>query len=373
MPLRGRSASAERRDYLGRRGCLALKILPVARPEVFVGIALLGKQGGCLSRSRGPRGSVVFDALRASLLATSQEPLPNWHLLFLISVALAGLVRYHFSQPKVLKGLAVMKLFVESFEPVLYHRNGEESHGEIGIANRRGEPYSKNPPLYIHHLDIDPILKADLQPFTNPRTGGIDKNRFSLPNGQWFLCEKAPKAFILVNGVKCQAKITQLDSQQAPNEIHSGPALRPEEAAVAESREDPFVPVDGDWRKIALRLIKERRGQQAFRDALRERYGDICLFTGCDLLDVLEAAHIKPFRGEQDNNPQNGLLLRSDVHTLFDLDLIGIEPKTLQIHVHMKVKQSEYRQFDGTILKCSDARPSDDALQLRWKAFRSMQ
>ncbi len=46
------------------------------------------------------------------------------------------------------------------------------------------------------------------------------------------------------------------------------------------------------------------------------------------------AAHIKAYRGEQDNHPDNGLLLRSDIHTLFDVDLHGIEPEHLQVENH---------------------------------------
>jgi putative restriction endonuclease len=90
---------------------------------------------------------------------------------------------------------------------------------------------------------------------------------------------------------------------------------------------DNYAPRTGDQRRVTARQIRERRGQRAFRDALRRRYGGRCAVTGCTVLDLLEAAHIKPYRGDRDNNPQNGLLLRADIHTLFDLDLLGIEPE----------------------------------------------
>jgi hypothetical protein len=95
--------------------------------------------------------------------------------------------------------------------------------------------------------------------------------------------------------------------------------LGPDEAA----DEEPFAPVPGDWRVSAFRQIKERRGQQKFRNILRERYGESCMVSGCCLMDVIEAAHIAPYRGEKDNHPANGILLRADLHTLFDLDLLG--------------------------------------------------
>jgi HNH endonuclease len=56
-------------------------------------------------------------------------------------------------------------------------------------------------------------------------------------------------------------------------------------------------------------------------------------------LDILEAAHISPYRGEEDNHPENGLLLRADLHTLFDhlnaaihaMDIIPIGIKFLMV------------------------------------------
>jgi hypothetical protein len=134
--------------------------------------------------------------------------------------------------------------------------------------------------------------------------------------------------------------------------------------------EAPFVPEAGDSRAVAFRQIRARRGQQAFRDALRQRYGSRCMITGCELMDLVEAAHVKPFRGAADNHPANGLLLRADLHTLFDLDLIGIEPGTLIVRVHPYAGAAGYGGFDGVKLKCSSREPSRDALALRWEVFQ---
>jgi hypothetical protein len=87
-------------------------------------------------------------------------------------------------------------------------------------------------------------------------------------------------------------------------------------------------------------------------------------------MDVVEAAHIKPYRGAADNHPANGLLLRADLHTLFELDLIGIEPGTLIVRMHPDAKAAGYGGFDGVKLKCSSSEPSGEALALRWEAFR---
>jgi predicted restriction endonuclease len=61
----------------------------------------------------------------------------------------------------------------------------------------------------------------------------------------------------------------------------------------------------------------------------------------------LEAAHLRPYRGEGDNHPSNGLLLRSDLHTLFDLGLIGINPEDHTIVIHPALRGTEYEQYDG--------------------------
>jgi hypothetical protein len=134
-----------------------------------------------------------------------------------------------------------------------------------------------------------------------------------------------------------------------------------------------YQPADGNWRVQALQLIRARRGQQAFRDALRKRYGDRCLVSGCRLVDALESAHIKPYRGQVDHHPANGLLLRADLHTLFDLNLIGVVPGTLIVRVHPTARERGYGEFEGVSLGCGQAQPSAEALALRWLAFERRQ
>ncbi len=146
--------------------------------------------------------------------------------------------------------------------------------------------------------------------------------------------------------------------------------LRAEEAAESESNNgDGYTPQEGDLRPLAERQIRIRRGQQQFRDELRRRYLNRCLVTGCEVLAVLEAAHIKPHRGKNDDHPENGFLLRADIHTLFDLDLLGIEPDQLRVELHPNVIK-EYGYLIGKTLGCVETTwPSRDALQQRYKKF----
>lgn len=131
-----------------------------------------------------------------------------------------------------------------------------------------------------------------------------------------------------------------------------------------------YVPNGNDERARVYQSIIQRRGQKKFRDAVREMYGDKCVITGCEILDVLEAAHINPYKGVKDNHPSNGLLLRADIHTLFDLDLIGIEPNEFKVYFSQALKKSEYIELEGKRLILKEGQfPSKEALNIRWKSF----
>lgn len=143
------------------------------------------------------------------------------------------------------------------------------------------------------------------------------------------------------------------------------PALTDAESLPDES---DYVPTAGDQRQRVLREIRQRRGQQQFRATLLDAFGSRCVVSGCDVVGVLEAAHIRPYRGEQDNHPNNGLLLRTDLHTLFDLNLLGIEPVSQVIHIHPAARRTPYDQFHGQRLT-TPVPLSDVALLSRWQEF----
>jgi hypothetical protein len=133
-----------------------------------------------------------------------------------------------------------------------------------------------------------------------------------------------------------------------------------------EADDEPEKPISAaDERKKIMRAIKVRRGQAAFRRNLFNRYGNRCMVTGCKLEDLLEAAHIAPYRNESHNNPRNGLLLRADIHTLFDLFLMQVDPNTLVVTFHEKVKKAGYAGFDGKQLLVGKNRPSITCLKIR--------
>lgn len=128
----------------------------------------------------------------------------------------------------------------------------------------------------------------------------------------------------------------------------------------------------GDERERAVRAIRIRRGQTAFREALMNAYGRRCAITGCAVEDVLEAAHIHPYSGKLTNHISNGLLLRADIHTLFDCYLIAIEPISRTVVVAEELNRSSYSKLAGRKLReTQDALsgPSRRSLERRYIAF----
>jgi putative restriction endonuclease len=79
-------------------------------------------------------------------------------------------------------------------------------------------------------------------------------------------------------------------------------------------------------------LARRRLGQGAFRVLVTDTYERQCAITREHTLPVLEAAHIKPVTQGGEHLVSNGLLLRSDVHTLFDRGYVTITPD-LRFHV----------------------------------------
>lgn len=88
----------------------------------------------------------------------------------------------------------------------------------------------------------------------------------------------------------------------------------------------PALDTDRDARIWGLRAVAQRRGQPLFRARLLDAYGRRCAISGCTATEVLEAAHIQPYRGEHTHRLDNGLLLRADLHTLFDCHLLWVTP-----------------------------------------------
>jgi putative restriction endonuclease len=119
-------------------------------------------------------------------------------------------------------------------------------------------------------------------------------------------------------------------------------------------------------------LIKSRLGQGAFRILVIGAYKRKCAISGEKALPVLQAAHIRPFNEQGPNSVNNGLLLRSDLHILFDRGYITVSPE-YKIEVSRRIKEEfnngkHYYAFHGkefnALPKIIEERPSLD--YIRW-------
>jgi putative restriction endonuclease len=102
-------------------------------------------------------------------------------------------------------------------------------------------------------------------------------------------------------------------------------------------------------------LTKVRLGQGAFRVQLTDAYSRRCSISGEKTLPVLEAAHIKPFSESGPHHLSNGILLRADMHKLYDSGYLTIT-KDYRVEVSRKIREvfengKEYYRFHGNNLQ----------------------
>jgi len=117
--------------------------------------------------------------------------------------------------------------------------------------------------------------------------------------------------------------------------------------------------------------VLPRLGQGAFRIVVTDAYERRCAVSGERVLPVLVAAHIRPYARGGNHQPSNGLLLRSDLHTLFDRGYLTISPE-YHLEVSRKLQEDyengkDYYRFHGEAIRLPRAvelRPSQE--QLAW-------
>jgi putative restriction endonuclease len=116
-------------------------------------------------------------------------------------------------------------------------------------------------------------------------------------------------------------------------------------------------------------LVKPRLGQGAFRIAVTDAYGRQCAVSGGRVLPALEAAHIKPYGEGGTHDVSNGLLVRRDIHSVFDAGYVTVD-SDLKFVVSDRVRTDfnnghEYRRLHGSTLVVPSnpaLRPSVEAL-----------
>lgn len=125
-----------------------------------------------------------------------------------------------------------------------------------------------------------------------------------------------------------------------------------------------------DRRTVRTQVTVIRPGQGNFRATMLARYGGECCISGCRVDTLLEAAHIIPYRGDQSDDASNGLLLRVDLHRLYDAHLVTINPATLQVEVDRSLDDAGYQAFHGKRMFVYSPKPRVLFLESHYQAFK---
>ena len=130
--------------------------------------------------------------------------------------------------------------------------------------------------------------------------------------------------------------------------------------------QDLFVVEWYDSRKYHKGLARPE--QAAFHGGVMELFGSKCAITGCTVHEALEAAHVIPVSEGGGYAPDNGILLRRDIHRLFDLNLVAIDPECLEVNIADQIA-NDYGHYAKSAVNLPDGGPSASDFGRRWEQF----
>lgn len=155
--------------------------------------------------------------------------------------------------------------------------------------------------------------------------------------------------------------------------IQTGSFELPELEGLAASERQTLIEYDGaDERRFVEAQAVRREQQGRFRKELFEAYGGACAISGTDVSEVLQAAHINPYRGKHSQFVRNGILLRADLHLLYDAHLMTVDPDSHQVMLSDRLAGSVYRGFLGVRLRepeLESLRPNSRLLDIHYQQF----
>lgn len=139
-------------------------------------------------------------------------------------------------------------------------------------------------------------------------------------------------------------------------------------AGILQPIDDRAAAIAGGHR---LRTARIRVGQGAFRKYLLERYGARCAVSGPAPAAALDAAHLYSYASLGEHFCNGGLLLRSDVHVLFDAGLLAVDPDSLVVDVEQDIRRyPAYGQFHGNQLAVDVSPSQAEWLRHHWRQHR---
>lgn len=167
-----------------------------------------------------------------------------------------------------------------------------------------------------------------------------------------------------------KGKRAAVTGEKYHNEKTSSRKSRPSLAYESDARTyDQFgdAPNDDPY-ELQLFAARVRRGQPVFRKNLMAAYDRRCVISGHGPEDALNAVHIEPHAQSGINELDNGLLMRADLHSLFDVGLLRINPKSLRVVIDSSLRNTPYEEFDGRKIgaRRDGKQPSARYLKKRW-------
>lgn len=128
------------------------------------------------------------------------------------------------------------------------------------------------------------------------------------------------------------------------------------------------IEAKGERRMVSIAV---RNGQQKLKLKLMNHYQGQCAVSGCGIEEVLNACHITPFAESFICLAEDAILLRADLHHLFDKKLLAIHPETFKIHISSKIRNSEYGVWHEKDIRppTGEGKINPAGLIQRWEQF----
>lgn len=118
-------------------------------------------------------------------------------------------------------------------------------------------------------------------------------------------------------------------------------------------------------------VVRARIGQAGFRASLIAKFGNCCAISGPQPRSALDAAHLYSYAKHGSHDEHGGLLLRKDIHRLFDLGLLCIRPESLIVDVHPDLQPfPAYAAHHNRVVPLKLPRPTRDWLRMHWTMHR---
>lgn len=108
-----------------------------------------------------------------------------------------------------------------------------------------------------------------------------------------------------------------------------------------------------------------------FRTALLDLFDSTCAISGCKVLDAIDASHIRAVADEGEDHVTNGWVIRTDLHRLFDVSLLSINPNDGRVHISPDCMDS-YKDYHGLTIALPKGAASLTDFTAHWTEFQKL-